>query len=101
MIRADVKEMIDFLNSLIEIDATAVTNLVNARVCCNEELAAHPTVQVRDYNLESNCEYYDVGFLGIINGYYGVYDVGDKKGYGAITAVFDKYSGLISHFRIT
>lgn len=73
--------VIDFLNELVKIDAGALKMLIDHRVICNEELALHPTVQVRETD---DC--YLVGMLGILNGLFGV----DENEIGFITAVFQE-----------
>lgn len=77
-----VEETVDFLNSLLEIDRSAITILCSTRIGCNEELANHPTVQVH----ASKAKFYSIGFLGIINGLFGVIKEGEKKGHGFIVA---------------
>lgn len=73
-------EVIDYLNEIIAIDAQALTALTNTRVHCHEGFAEHPSVQVVDRD-----GFYSVGFIGIVNGLFGV----DEEGYGAIVFVFD------------
>ena len=41
-----MQEVVDFLNELLEIDSCAITALFSSRICCNKEMADHPTVQV-------------------------------------------------------
>ena len=81
----NVEETVDFLNSLLEIDRNAITILCSTRIGCNEELANHPTVQVH----ANKAKFYSVGFLGIINGLFGVIKEGEKKGAGFIVAEMD------------
>lgn len=90
MIREDVSEVVEFLNSLLKYDWEAVQELVQTRVKCNKRLADHPTVQVGLNQDDSGVSEYYVGLLGILNGYFGVYDDGPKEGWGAIAAVFDE-----------
>lgn len=78
------KRIVNFMNSLLEIDRDAIVNLVNARMLCNKELEEHPTVQVTGTNDSV------VGILGILNGLCGIYD----NGYGAIAAYFDEENKL-------
>jgi hypothetical protein len=89
-----VDDTIAFLNSLVELDRDAVTNLIKSRVECNESLARHPTVQVgvKDNNT------YEVGILGIINGLFGI----DEHGWGFIAATIDDEIGVVKfHKTIT
>lgn len=100
MIRPDVDEMIAFLNELARIDPYAMARLIAARVPCNSSMADHPTVQTGERYEESGGAIgggpprrtvvgWEVGFLGIINGFYGVYDDGAKRSWGAIAAVIN------------
>lgn len=73
-----IEEVIEFLNELIKIDEPAIRELLQAKVDCNFELSEHTTVQVsRDRK---------IGFLGLLNGMFGVYGEGSLKGNGPITA---------------
>lgn len=77
-----IDDAIKFFNELINIDEKAVVKLINYRVECNKEIANHPTVQVGERIGEENpC--YDVSWLGIINGLFGV---DEETGYGYICA---------------
>lgn len=87
MIRTDTTDLIQFLNDLVAIDAKAVTDLVNSRVQCSEALADHPSVQVGGE--AGKPETFRVGMLGLLNGYCGTIDQGEKAGWGPITAEFD------------
>jgi hypothetical protein len=83
-------ELIEYLNSLIEIDPDAIQELIEARVSCNEQLLNHPTVQILK---EDERAVPKVGFLGVINGFMGA-------GNGYIMASFDDKTGkllLFSH----
>jgi len=80
-----IDEVIQFLNEVTEIDRSAMTALLETRVPCNQALADHPTVQVQASNGQNS-----VGFLGILNGLFGVFDDEPNKGWGGITAVYDK-----------
>ena len=62
-------EVIEFLNEFRLIDNKALCSLINNRVECNKDLADHETVQVA----KKGDKYY-VGFLGILNGLFGVDD---------------------------
>jgi len=94
-IRCDADEIISFLNSLAQIDPIAMGKLVSARVACNATMADHPTVQV------SSCQDgFEIGFLGLINGYAGTYDDGKWKGWGPVCAVVED-DGSVAAFRRT
>lgn len=79
----DVDRVIEFLNSLVELDQEAIEKLIEARVFCNEALADHPTVQVGTYHSDSKLP--KVGMLGILNGMFGA----DTQRWGYICAVYD------------
>jgi len=75
-----LEETIEFLNRLVEIDHEAMKILVLTRVPCNQGLADHPTVQVREDN-----DAFNVGMLGVLNGLFGI----NPDGYGNIIADFE------------
>ena len=77
---------IDFLNQLIRTDSFAIAELIANRAPCNKNMANHPTVQVGIKNDE-----YCVGFLGVLNGLFGIDDVG----YGPITIIFDNDGKIV------
>ncbi len=61
-----VSRAIAVLNDALERDPEAITQLVNLRVACNTELAAHPVIQVAEQKGETR-----IGVLGLINGALG------------------------------
>jgi hypothetical protein len=63
-----VQEVCDLLNEMLKMDYSCTHALINNRVQCNQALADHPTVQVRQY--EKN-HLPKVGLLGILNGLFG------------------------------
>lgn len=90
-----VEEAIAFLNELVALDTQAMKALIDQRVPCNDGLLNHPTLQVTDH--------YDdkiprVGILGLLNGLFGTYDDGPKKGWGPITAYWED-DGTFKGFR--
>lgn len=62
----NVQRALDVLNDALERDPRALTQLVNARVTCNEKLTKHRSVQTRALNGE-----YKLGILGLVNGILG------------------------------
>lgn len=92
-IRADVDDMVAFLNTLAKIDPVGMGRLLAARVQCNSSIADHPSVQVGTANelklKDLPPDTYCWGMLGLLNGYFGTYDVGPKRGYGPITAIVE------------
>lgn len=99
MIRKDVDELIEFLDSLAKLDPVAMGTLVSTRAICNKELADHPTVQTGQ---APGCGLgiCEVGMLGILNGYGGTFEDGKRKGWGAITAVME-IDGRVTAFKRT
>lgn len=59
--------MLDVLNEAVAADAAAVSELVDHRVACNEQLAKHPAIQVGASG-EGDTINFEVGMLGVING---------------------------------
>lgn len=62
----NVQKALDILNDALTRDPLALTQLVNARVSCNEKLTKHKMVQTGMYSGE-----YKIGVLGLINGILG------------------------------
>lgn len=109
-IRPDTDDLIAFLNELARLDPAAMRRLVAMKAPCNQVLAAHPTVQVGARRLcqQAGCSDnvvdiarrfsadigsqsdYEVGLLGILNGYAGSIDEGPQAGWGPIAAVMDE-----------
>ena len=99
-IRNDTDELIAFLNSLVKLDPHAITMLVINRVFCNEQLGSHPTVQTSECISTRVEGEWQVGLLGILNGYCGIIESGPKIGYGPITGRFND-KGLLVGFERT
>lgn len=75
---------IEVLNRMLKTDHDATALLfLTARAPCSEELAHDPTIQVRSYKIMEDDPEFSVGFLGILNGLFGV----DEEGWGPITMV--------------
>lgn len=105
MIKSSVSpiDTVNYLNELVDADPDAVRALIVQRVPCNQALAHHPTCRVMDVaSVEGAVDRnvgvvgvgYEVGFLGVLNGLFGV----DAQGWGAIVAVFS--GGRLSHFTL-
>jgi hypothetical protein len=62
----NVQKALNLLNEALARDPMALTQLVNARVPCNEKLTNHKTVQTGMHGGE-----YKVGVLGLLNGILG------------------------------
>ncbi len=84
------------MNEFCKCDRDAINMLMNTRVHCNDDLADHPTVQVRDYDGPTS-----VGLLGILNGIVGTIDEGPKKGFGLISAAMTPGGVELLHFKRT
>ena len=90
-LRTETPEIVAFLNEILAIDPDAISQLFGLRVACNQQLAEHPTVQVL-----AEDDRYQVGILGLLNGFCGTIDHGDRKGWGGIIAHID--DAAISEF---
>ncbi len=99
-IREEIAEaFVHYLNSLAQIDNKALAELIAHGVPCNQALHDHPTVQVRDHGKGASCA--TVGFLGILNGFFGTYDESPCKGYGPIAVVTNARTTTITRFGLT
>ncbi len=87
MIKTDVgvEEFVVFMNNLLEVDPDFVKSLVGFRTPCDTGLVEHPTVQVGWLG----DDFHIAGFIGVMNGFFGVYDDGKLEGHGAFAAVYD------------
>lgn len=79
-------DAVDLLNQALFDDREAITKLFEHRVSCNEALAYHPTIQVKEDNT--------VGFLGLLNGIFGV----NESQIGHICAVYE--DGKLTRFAV-
>jgi len=87
--------VVEFLNSLLEVDRKAISALCATRVPCNEKLAEHETVQVAALkDDDGNYHSFTVGLIGILNGLFGV----NEDGYGYILAVVEDDTNVINKF---
>jgi len=104
------------LNEAVRADPEAVLALVEYRVPCNDALADHPSIQVRNINpppdtskmdatnpaLLAQVKTCEVGLLGILNGLFGSYPLGHSKfGWGPIRAEYASAAGPITGFSWT
>lgn len=94
-IRKDAQQFVDFLNELFALDPVWVAKIVGSRYPCNKKIALHPTVQAMEHDKPHK---FKAGFLGLMNGYFGTFDDGDRKGWGAIWAKYDDESGELLGF---
>lgn len=104
MIRQETDSIIEFLNEVLRLDPHFVSGMLKARIPCNDKIATHPSIQAwgaGEYKTfvipedEARCS-----FLGLLNGYCGVFDDGPYQGWGPIAAVVED-DGTISGFRRT
>lgn len=72
-------DAVELLNAALDLDPRAITELVRSRVRVNLDLAGHPTIKALPDPADDEVFY--VGFLGFLNGLFGVQD-----GTGAIVA---------------
>jgi hypothetical protein len=96
--RARAQEIVDFLNSLVEIDREAIHTIMASHMPCNDAMADHPTVQVRAYKLDEDAADHGctVEPLGILNGFVGV----DDESRGFIEMMLDDATGKLVGFRV-
>ena len=78
-----VNRAIEVLNEAINSDQEAILSFFSHRVECNKKLADHKSVQVRQTGKQKFK--YNIGVLGLINGLFGVNEIGS----GHIAMVFD------------
>jgi hypothetical protein len=95
--KVSLDHVLFFLNGLVKVDASAMEGLIEKRTICNEAMADHPTVQVQ---VPEQGPGFLLGFLGVLNGMFGAFAEGPKKGWGQIAAVFEQ-DGRLSGFRRT
>lgn len=85
-----IEDAIKVLNRAFEADPLAMDALRSAKVPCNDALANDPEIQVGICNRRKEAvqetNYYGVGFLGVVNGLFGI---DDRTGYGAIAMSYD------------
>ncbi len=103
MIREDVHEIVEFLNTILKIDEEFMWELFNTRIKVNDELLNHPTVQCTSsgtirYEGEQPTKAAVMGsqrsgILGLLNGYFGTYEYGSREGWGAISMVMSVEEG--------
>lgn len=84
MIRPDTDDLIAFLNDALDFDRVAVSKLFLHGVPCNETMANHPTIQTGTDKATGAPR---VRLLGLLNGYCGTIEGGDRHGWGPIAAV--------------
>jgi hypothetical protein len=98
------KDMVDLLNEALGIDHRAVSLVVKYRVYCNRALLEHPTIQVAEFPADFSNTHYpvearnEVGFLGILNGAFGIFEEGPNQGSGPIACEIDEDTGQIIRF---
>lgn len=97
----EIDDVIDFLNDLVEKDEHFVRMLVRTRVPCNQAIADHPTVQVGERSESSKLllgdgaeRPYEAGFLGVLNGLFGV----DEKDWGFLYMAQEEGTGKVLRF---
>lgn len=83
------QDVVDFLNEALDVDRQAISKVFSQRQICNEDLANHPTIQVRSEN-----EKYSVAAVGVLNGLFGI----DEDGWGPICRTVDSASLTIAEF---
>ena len=59
-----IQKIVDILNEAYKADPKAIETLFRVYVTCNEKLAEHPTIEVKESEGDNV-----VGFLALINGF--------------------------------
>lgn len=85
----NVQQAVDLLNELNAIDGNAISDLIDKRSFCNNQLGEHPTVQCGMHH--GHCT---VGLLGVLNGLFG------DGSYGPIVAVCKSDGKTVVKFAI-
>lgn len=83
-----MRHVCSLLNEALQVDRMAVDNLITMHTVCNEDLAHHPTIQVR----QTFGKRFTVGPLGFLNG------LSDGKHY--IIAQYDDVTGQLVGFEV-
>lgn len=83
------QNIVDYLNELLEIDASAIESLILKTVSCNEKLSEHPTVVV-----DRKFGGWSIGPLGLLNGLFKGVELSNGGYMAPIVAVFE-YGRLI------
>jgi hypothetical protein len=94
-------DVVAVLNRALAADKDALTHLFTDYTVCNATLASDPTIQC-----SQNGQQFRVRPLGILNGIFGIFDDGPKKGYGPIYMVVNddgsiKEFSLIENFKVS
>lgn len=79
------------LNTALELDPVAMRELFGTRVWCNQELADHPSIQVREEDGR-----FSVGVIGLLNGILGV---NPETQAGYLAAQYDDRNQLTGFIR--
>ena len=85
-----IKRAVKVLNEALELDADAITRLVNMGVDCDASLAGHPTIRVSRYGDTDR-----IGVLGLINGAIGNSPTSDIGAEGPL----DEKTGTFSRIK--
>lgn len=97
------QEVVKRLNALLESSPAMgrlLYDLAEARVNVDASLADHPTLQVNQLN-DGVQDYFQCGFLGLLNGLVGVIPDGPREGWGYITGHFDEEKQVVESFSVT
>lgn len=84
MIQVTAENAVRLLNELNQTDNALMTELFKVRAKCNVLVEEHPTVQVE---VSDDRPYAVIGFVGILNGLFGIYT--DKVDRGPIIVVWE------------
>lgn len=95
-------ELIERLNRLIEDPDVRqlIGQLIETRVNVPASLANHPTIQINEVS-DTISSYYQVGFLGILNGIVGIIHGGPRDLWGHITVRMSDENLEVLGFELT
>ena len=89
----NAQDVCSLLNEFLKLDPECVRALLSYREKCNETITQHPTIQI----FQNEGEPAKVGFLGLINGMFGV----REDGRGMICYEIDQDTNEIKSFKLT
>ena len=86
------QDVCNTLNEMLELDYKCTKKLFEYHVPCNSKIADHPTIQVQKFKTD---KFPKVGFIGIINGMFGI------RGDGMGAICYEIEHGKITRFMPT
>lgn len=87
---------IAFMNELYKLDPEWCKQICEKKFNCNNEILHHPTIQA--WGPDDNNPQGRAGFVGLMNGFFGAYANGRKKGAGRFATGYDEVTGQFIGF---